>query len=276
MSTDLTFLTTDEIKDQAPVIFAGGPTREVSERYVYADTPTIINDMDKLGWKVRQVGQRKARKEATSFSPHFVRFANPDYRIKGNGGDYSFPEVVMKNRYDGLGAVEFMAGVFRLVCANGMVISTESFGEMKLNHRGYSFGEMRRLVGDRVVSIEEQVEVMNAMKDTNLIKEQQRELAMKGLMIRGQVSKKEEGKFRGKVDLLTLDEILAPVRSEDEGTDLWNTFNVVQEKMIHGGFHTQLGIDTKVRKVRAIKSFEQDINLNKALFEEAKVLMEYS
>ena len=46
--------------------------------------------------------------------------------------------------------------------------------------------------------------------------------------------------------------------------------------MIHGGFHTQLGIDTKVRKVRAIKSFEQDINLNKALFEEAKVLMEYS
>ena len=72
MNTDLTFLTTDGIKDQAPVIFAGGPTREVSERYVYADTPTIINDMDKLGWKVRQVGQRKARKEATSFSPHFV------------------------------------------------------------------------------------------------------------------------------------------------------------------------------------------------------------
>ena len=117
---------------------------------------------------------------------------------------------------------------------------------------------------------------MNGMKDTNLIKEQQRELAMRGLMIRGQVSKKEESKFRGKVDLLTLDEILAPVRSEDEGTDLWNTFNVVQEKMIHGGFHTQLGINTKVRKVRAIKSFEQDINLNKALFEEAKVLMEYS
>ena len=105
MSTDLTFLSTDEIREQAPVIFAGGPTREVSERYVYADTPTIINDMDKLGWKVRQVGQRKARKEDTTFSPHFVRFANPDYRIKGNGGDYSFPEVVMKNRYDGLGAV---------------------------------------------------------------------------------------------------------------------------------------------------------------------------
>ena len=182
----------------------------------------------------------------------------------------------MKNRYDGLGAVEFMAGVFRLVCSNGMVISTESFGEMKLNHRGYSFEEMRKLVGDRVVSIEEQVAVMNAMKDTNLIKEQQRELALKGLMIRGQVSKKEEGKFRGKVDVLTLDEILTPQRSEDQGTDLWNTFNVVQEKMIHGGFHTQLGIDTKVRKVRAIKSFEQDINLNKALFEEAKVLMEYS
>jgi hypothetical protein len=273
MSTDLTFLSTDEIREQAPVIFAGGPTREVSERYVYADTPTIINDMDKLGWKVRQVGQRKARKEATSFSPHFVRFANPDYRIKGNGGDYSFPEVVMKNRYDGLGAVEFMAGIFRLVCSNGMVISTESFGEMKLNHRGYSFEEMRKLVGDRVVSIEEQVAVMNAMKDTALMKEQQRELAMQGLLIRGQVSKSEEGKFRGKVDLLTLDEILTPERNEDKGTDLWNTFNVVQEKMVNGGFHTQLGLNTKIRKVRAIKSFEQDLSLNKQLFSAAQELI---
>ena len=273
MSTDLTFLSTEEIREQAPVIFAGGPTREVSERYVYADTPTIINDMDKLGWKVRQVGQRKARKEATDFSPHFVRFANPDYRIKGNGGDYSFPEVVMKNRYDGLGAVEFMAGVFRLVCSNGMVIATQSFGEYKLNHRGYSFDEMRKLVGDRVVSIEEQVAVMNAMKDTTLMKEQQRELAMQGLLIRGQVSKKEEGKFRGKVDLLTLDEILTPERNEDKGNDLWNTFNVVQEKMVNGGFYTQLGLNTKIRKVRAIKSFEQDLSLNKQLFSAAQELI---
>ena len=273
MSTDLTFLSTDEIKAAAPVIFAGGPTREVSERYVYADTPTIINDMDKLGWKVRQVGQRKARKEATDFSPHFVRFANPDYRIKGNGGDYSFPEVVMKNRYDGLGAVEFMAGVFRLVCSNGMVIATQSFGEYKLNHRGYSFDEMRKLVGDRVVSIEEQVQVMNQMKDTDLMKEQQRELAMQGLLIRGQVSKKEEGKFRGKVDLLTLDEILTPERNEDKGNDLWNTFNVVQEKMVNGGFYTQLGLNTKIRKVRAIKSFEQDLSLNKQLFSAAQELI---
>ena len=273
MNTDLTFLTTDEIKDQAPVIFAGGPTREVSERYVYADTPTIINDMDKLGWKVRQVGQRKARKEATYFSPHFVRFANPDYRIKGNGGDYSFPEVVMKNRYDGLGAVEFMAGVFRLVCSNGMVIATQSFGEYKLNHRGYSFDEMRKLVGDRVVSIEEQVQVMNQMKDTDLMKEQQRELAMQGLLIRGQVAEKDKSKYAGLIDTLTLDEILNPKRDEDRGSDLWNTFNRVQESITHGDFRVQLGINAKVRKGRAITSFERDLQFNKELFTAATELI---
>lgn len=273
MNTDLTFLSTEEIREQAPVIFAGGPTREVSERYVYADTPTIISDMDKLGWKVRQVGQRKARKENTSFSPHFVRFANPDYRIKGNGGDYSFPELILKNRYDGLGGMALLAGVFRLVCSNGMVIATESFGEVKMNHRGYSFNEMREIVGDRVMSIEEQVQVMNQMKDTELMKEEQRELAMKALVIRSQVSKKEEAKFRGKVDLLTLDEILTPQRDEDRGNDLWNTFNVCQEAIIKGGFHTQLGLKTKVRKVRPVKSFEQDLNLNKQLFSAAKELI---
>ena len=273
MNTDLTFLSTEEIREQAPVIFAGGPTREVSERYVYADTPTIINDMDKLGWKVRQVGQRSARKENTSFSPHFVRFANPDYRIKGNGGDYSFPEVVMKNRYDGLGAVEFMAGVFRLVCSNGMVIATQTFGEYKLNHRGYSFDEMRKLVGDRVVSIEEQVQVMNQMKDTDLVKEQQRELAMQGLMIRGQVAEKDKSKYAGLIDTLTLDEILNPKRDEDRGSDLWNTFNRVQESITHGDFKVQLGINAKVRKGRAIKSFERDLEFNKGLFAAATELI---
>ena len=273
MSTDLTFLSTDEIKAAAPVIFAGGPTREVSERYVYADTPTIINDMDKLGWKVRQVGQRKARKEATSFSPHFVRFASPDYRIKGNGGDYSFPELIMHNRYDGLGSATFQSGIFRLVCSNGMVIATARFGEFKMNHRGYDFEEMRGMITDRVASIEEQLDVMNVMRDTDLIKEQQRHLALQGLMIRGQVADKDKGKYAGLIDTLTLDEILDPQRDEDRGSDLWTTFNRVQENITHGNFRVQLGINAKVRKGRAIKSFERDLEFNKELFTAATELI---
>jgi hypothetical protein len=179
----------------------------------------------------------------------------------------------MKNRYDGLGAVEFMAGVFRLVCSNGMVIATQSFGEYKLNHRGYSFDEMRKLVGDRVVSIEEQVQVMNQMKDTDLMKEQQRELAMQGLLIRGQVAEKDKSKYAGLIDTLTLDEILNPKRDEDRGSDLWNTFNRVQESITHGDFRVQLGINAKVRKGRAITSFERDIQFNKELFTAATELI---
>lgn len=273
MSTDLTFLSTDEIREQAPVIFAGGPTREVSERYVYADTPTIINDMDKLGWKVRQVGQRKARKEDTTFSPHFVRFANPDYRIKGNGGDYSFPELIMHNRYDGLGSATFQSGIFRLVCSNGMVIATERFGEFKLSHRGYSFSEMRGMITNRVASIEEQVAIMNDMKDTELIKEQQRHLALQGLMIRGQVADKDKSKYAGLIDTLTLDEILDPQRDADRGSDLWTTFNRVQENITNGNFRVQLGINAKVRKGRAITSFERDLEFNKGLFTAATELL---
>ena len=49
------------------------------------------------------------------------------------------------------------------------------------------------------------------------------------------------------------------------GNDVWSVFNVVQEKIIHGGFDYISG--TKVRKARKVKNFKQDQKINKELFE---------
>jgi hypothetical protein len=62
-----------------------------------------------------------------------------------------------------------------------------------------------------------------------------------------------------------LEDILNPVRREDYGNDLWSVFNVVQEKIMDGGFQYSSG--NKVRKARKIKNFKQDIDLNSKLFD---------
>ena len=67
---------------------------------------------------------------------------------------------------------------------------------------------------------------------------------------------------RIKVDLK---ELLNPTRKEDMGNDVWSVFNVVQEKIIHGGFDYISG--TKVRKARRVKNFKQDQKINKELFD---------
>ena len=64
---------------------------------------------------------------------------------------------------------------------------------------------------------------------------------------------------------IDFNDLLKPVRKEDNGKDLWSVFNVVQEKIIEGDFeYIAAG---KARKARQIKNFKQDQKINKDLFE---------
>jgi hypothetical protein len=53
--------------------------------------------------------------------------------------------------------------------------------------------------------------------------------------------------------------LLTPNRKEDEGDDLWTTFNVVQEKYVRGGIETtsQRGRRTKLRGLQNIMAVNQ-------------------
>ncbi|NBW19567.1 MAG: DUF932 domain-containing protein, partial [Caulobacteraceae bacterium] len=48
----------------------------------------------------------------------------------------TFPEVVLVNANDGSSAYKLMAGVFRLVCLNGMVVAERQTGQVSVHHKG--------------------------------------------------------------------------------------------------------------------------------------------
>lgn len=279
MTTELTILTKEDIASQAPVVLASEPSAKVSEHYTFASTETVIDDLSELGWFPNQVSQRKSRKESTRFSPHMVKLFNPDLKItQGDAGseNVSYPQIILKNRHDGLGKFEFMSGIYRLVCSNGMVIATAKFGEVKIAHRGYSFDEMRDIVRARTEAIQEQIGVMNDMQGRMLSRTEQEELARQAIIIRSntQAGSSEALELINRVDKVTLHELLSPVRNEDKGKDLWNTYQVVQEKISKGMFSMPMGAKAKVRRVREINSFEKDLDFNKELFTTAKSFLE--
>jgi hypothetical protein len=46
------YLSKDQVKALAPVAFATAPTSDkVSSKYLHVNTETIIDDLEKLGWK---------------------------------------------------------------------------------------------------------------------------------------------------------------------------------------------------------------------------------
>jgi hypothetical protein len=219
----------------------------------------LVDDMAKLGWGVSDVKQVGSKKGLNKFKKHLVTFRNESIVIKGDDGETVYPQILLTNSHDGLSSFQFRAGLFRLVCSNGLVIATEDFGQMRIRHKGYSFQELKKTVMELVEELPVTVETLNKFREVVLSDEQKHELAMKAIGIRF-------GENGAEVDV---QEILKPTRKEDEGSDLWTVFNVIQEKMVRGKFKYKT-IKGRNKTARTIKNFNRDVKLNEELYQLAE------
>lgn len=250
-------LSKEEIMELAPSIFTKKPFEKVSKHYTHIPTSTVIKDMESLGWGIVDVKEVKARKRK-GFQKHLIVFRNPEVVINGKDGDTVFPQILLTNSHDGKNAFKFQAGLFRMICENGLVIADTQFESVSMRHMGYTFEELQEMIKEMVMKLPLTVDSMNKMKKLELGQKEILSFAKKALTTR--FTKKER-----EVIKIDLTELIKPTRKEDEGKDLWSVFNVVQEKLINGGFnYTSNG---KVRKARQVKNFNQDIKLNKDLFQ---------
>jgi hypothetical protein len=252
------FMSVEQIKKQTPSIFTKTAAPTVSDKFTHIPTFKVIEDMSQLGWNVVDCKEVKARKEGTKgFQKHLVVFRNPDVVINGADGDTVFPQILLTNSNDGKNAFTFTAGLFRMVCENGLVISTEQFNDVKMRHMGYTFEELQVQIREMVEQLPLTVESMNKMKQIQLTEEQAQDLAKKALTTRFTEDQVENIQ-------IDLDQLLEPTRDEDKGTDLWTVFNVIQEKILNGDFNYISGV--KQRKARKVKNFKQDMEINQKLF----------
>lgn len=256
-------MTIEELKKVVPFAFIDKPTREVSDKYVHVPTSRVIEDLMTMGWEPVQAAQRRGRAGKTSiFSKHMVKFQNPNLVIKGSEGDDVFPQIILTNSHDGTQSFKFMMGLYRLVCSNGLVVADEQFANFKIRHMGYSFEDLQKLIETAVQELPKKVEVINKMKEVVMTEEQQKDFALKAYLLRRGIELTDEVKVEEEV----LEGILSSRRKQDEGNDLWLTFNRVQEAITQGGFKGALN-GAKVRQVRKIRSFEKDLKINQDLFE---------
>jgi len=255
-----TFLSLDEIKEKANSIFASKGAEGTSEKYSHIPTYKVIEDMALLGWSVTDVKEIKARKNV-GFQKHLVVFRNNDIIINGEDGDDVFPQILLTNSSDGKNAFTFQCSIFRMICENGLVVSTQDFAKLKIRHFGYKFEELQNTISSIIEMLPLTVESMNKMKNIELIESQIMDLAKQALTVRFG----EEEMNRITIDYV---EFTKATRPEDDGNDLWRVFNRIQEKVIEGDF--EYGFSTKTRKARRIKNFQQDMKVNVGLWELAE------
>ena len=245
----------------------------LSEHYSFVPTINVVNDLRELGFECVGAEQVKARKKTTNgYQKHMLTFENPKYKVEGAE---EYPQLLLTNSHDGGNAFTLSAGIFRLICSNGLVIKTEDYGSSRLVHKGYSFEAVQELVNEFNVTLDEVLTRVTAMKQVQLTKDQQIEFAKQAALLRFTAKSYNEDNIS---DVVDIDGLLNVDRKEDAGNGLYEVFNRVQESLVQGKYlYASSGkvkdADTKTRKARPIKNFKQSISVNQKLSELAFALV---
>ena len=248
-------LNTDQLQRVAPSIFATEPYEKMSEKYRFVPTIDVVNALGENGFLPVKASQARTRIEGKQdFVRHVIRFRHRELN-EAKVGD-SIPEIVLLNSHDGSSSYKIMMGMFRLVCSNGMVVASGMIDEIAARHSGKE-GIVREVIDGSFRVIESAPRVMAQIEQwqhQNLSDKHKLAYANAALELRGSEMS------------IDPNDVLYAHRSEDRGSDIWSTFNRVQENMIRGGMHST-NIETgRSRRTSAVKSCAADVKLNRALW----------
>jgi hypothetical protein len=266
-----TYLTDDQIREVAPSVYATAAHSSRSAGFAPIPTSEFLVGLRREGFDVVQAGQSRCRDESrTGFNKHLLRLRHRDQKPgKAQAIGDVFPEVVLVNANDGSSSYAMSAGLFRLVCLNGMTVSEREFTAVRVTHWGDVVGKV--IEGSFTVLGESQkaLEHAESWSAITLSPPEQHAFAESARILRF-------GDTEGQVTSpITATQLLQVNRPADSGASLWKTFNRVQENVIQGGLRaTDRSNPRRVRHVtsRPVNGIDQDQRLNRALWHLAETL----
>lgn len=259
------YLTDEQIQRVAPSAFAGQAYSKQSDRYAFVPTIAVIDGMRNAGFFPVKAMQSRTRIEGKqNFTKHLIRFRSGDQAAITVGD--SLLETVLINSHDGTSAYDLSMGVFRLVCSNGMVVG-DVFESIHIRHIGNIIERVIEASVNMLRNAPKIAESVNRFRTITLTPQEQLLLAEGAHSLRF-----EEGSNMALS--VTPEKLLTVRRSQDSGSDLWSTFNRVQENTMRGGLRgNRLPGVNRIRS-RAVKGIDQDTKLNKALWTLAERMAE--
>lgn len=246
-------LSNDELLRIAPAIGAENAFSGVSEKYSFIPTINVVNILRDKGWtpvKAKQANVRKEEKEG--YQKHLIRFQRSDLEITST----ERVDLVLFNSHDRGCAFNLIASVWRKICSNGLMVSSDlfNFSHRHIGFNGDAFLESAEKIVNGAGEIATQVD---HFKTIELSPDERGVFAMAALNAAYDEPEKSP---------IVADRLLTERRIDDKGKDLWTTYNVVQENLMKGGLNGRSKTTDKPQRTRKINSIDKDIKLNKILW----------
>ena len=249
-------LTDEQLRLEAPSIFANAPMIGLSQRYAFVPTTEIVLGLREKSWLPVSAEQQRVRTSARiGFQKHLIRFRRAE-QMKTL--DEWNEELVLTNSHDAGCAYLIQVGIYRRLCSNGLVVSDSTFEAIRFRHAGLK-PEAVVEASYRILDYVPKVAVLiNDFRNRHLTDSEMTTFAEQALLLRF------EDLDCAPIEPRTL---LMPRRLEDQGSDVWTTLNRIQENLMRGGLsdnrHTRAG---RLRSLRSLRGIDSQIALNKGLW----------
>lgn len=290
MTRNLNGLSRQEIGRFTPSVLAVQKHDSRSQRYTYIPTWQLLQVLEKeTGYIPTVAMQSGSRIEGKAeFTKHLLRLRHRD-NLGFNQADVH--EILITNSHDGTSGYVLQDGVFRLVCTNGLVR-----GDINHTHKVYHRGGdtiIQEVVESTLLLAKGAEEIMDTVKEMRanaLDRNEQLLLAQWGMRTRFDLdrgTKAESNVVEGSIVqpveatkpvIYQPQDFLRTRRREDYDSDIYTTMNKVQENLLKGHIRRATYNEQGYREIhttREVKGIDQNLRVNKALWEVAEVLLAY-
>ena len=245
-------------------IYATAKGTNTSDNFKFQDSQVIINALQSSGFYLDDTSIVNPRKdENKGFQKHLMIFRSGWGETKIDDGNEL--TILVQNAHNGTSSVRFSIGIYRAVCANGLIVG-DTLHEYRVNHRGKDF---ERNIIEAIASVRHRFTeikyVVGKMQNTELSYKDMRRLAFDALKVR--LGKQFEFLKRCRIE-----QLIYTRRVEDSTHDLYTAFNKIQENVMRGGiFYTtnkdEVYKNNTLRKIK--KGGDTDIKFNSGFWNEA-------
>lgn len=236
----------NSLRERVPAIFTKTPSPKVSDRYSFADSEYYLQKFIDADWTIHSARQVSK----SEYAPHQVILRNNDIATVGD----LLPQLIFTNSHNGIKKMTIDTGIYRLVCSNGLVVPTSITQSLSIKHLDLGDSTTDTIVNSFYEKVPIIMNNIDRMRNKILTDDEIDNFTYNALQIR----------FTNAVGI-NINDVVKPLRIEDNSDDLWTVFNVVQEKLIRGGIQ----LPSK-RHSRPINNFVNDNNINTKLWELAE------
>lgn len=256
-------LTREQINKYCPAALSDCAHKDVSDHYNFISTKKLIEILEEKKFFVTSAMQSRARtKDKTETTKHMLKFRHESVKILKPEVGSLVPEVVLMTAHDGTSAFKFMSGLYRFVCANGLLVSDKINSSKRFRHTNCNESEIIDAVFEVLDSSTNSVSTVSDMQLKQLTANQKEEFAHDAFKLRWSNDEKAPDFHFSK--------LLSAKRFEDiNKNDLFTVLNVLQENLIKGGTRYYAKNDSGLlvkNATRHVSSVDMNLKINEGLW----------